>query len=163
MPVSDRSATKLEIRSDTEIVITRDFDAPRELVFEVMTAPEHVRRWWGLRDHTMVTCEIDLRPGGAWHYVVRDPKGDEFGFFGTYREIVPPERIVATEAFDAPFIRDHPSVSTVTLTERDGWTTFTNHVVYEAKEFRDGHINSGMEAGLRVTLDRLAELLEGLR
>jgi uncharacterized protein YndB with AHSA1/START domain len=93
---------------------------------------------------------------------VRDPKGAEFGWFGTYREIARPERVVATESFDIPVIRDHPLVSTVTLIERDGRTTFTNHIQYEALEFRDGHINSGMEAGMRVTLDRLAELLATL-
>lgn len=150
--------TTLTIVSDREIEITRTFDAPRHLVFEVLTQPEHVRQWWGLRDHEMIVCEIDLRVGGKWRYVLRAPDGSEHGFSGEYREIVPPERLVATEGYEA-LPPGHDYLATLTLTEQDGRTLLVNRITYRSVEDRDGHLNSGMEAGMRETYDRLAELL----
>lgn len=152
--------TTLTLVGDRELVITRVFDAPRPLVFEAMTRPEHVKRWYGLRDMTMTICEIDLRPGGRWRYVIRDSAGNDYGFSGVYREIVPPEKVISTEGYEA--MPGHDYVVTMTLDERDGRTKMTSHLVYQCPEDRTGHIQSGMEPGMRETLDRLAELLEAL-
>jgi uncharacterized protein YndB with AHSA1/START domain len=143
--------------SDREIVITRVVDAPRELVFDVMTNPEHVPHWFGLREWTLPVCKIDLRPGGDWRYVMRGPDGTEMGMSGVYKEVAPPERLVSTESFD-----DYPgeSLNTMVLTEDGGKTTITVTVLYESKEIRDAVIQSGMEGGAAETYDRLAEYLE---
>ena len=160
MITNSSPATTLTLPSDRELVITRTFDAPRRLVFEAMTTPEHVRRWYGPRRLTMTVCEIDLRVGGSWRYVVRDPDGNEFGFSGVYREIVPPERLVTTEGFEG--MPGHEYIATLTLDEHDGRTTLTNTLLYQSVEDRTGHMQSGMEPGMRETLDRLAELLATL-
>lgn len=146
--------------SDREIVISRMFNAPAQLVFEAMTKPEHVRRWWGLRGSTMTMCDIDLRVGGAWRYVLREEDGSEVGFHGTYREIEAPNRVVSTEVFEG--FPDAESVNTVTLTEEDGKTTFTNRILHQNRAYRDGHLNSGMEPGMQQTFDRLEELLASM-
>ena len=157
---SNRSAT-LTMPSDNELVITRDFNAPRALLFDALTRPEHVKRWYGLRSLTLRVCEIDFRVGGAWRYVLHDPEHDaEHAFSGEYREIVRPEKIVSTERYEA--IPDSDYVVTTTLDERDGKTTLTSHLVYQKKEHRDGHIMSGMEHGMNETYDRLDELLAQL-
>jgi len=148
----------LTMPSDKEIVMTREFNAPRRLVFEAHSKPEHIKRWWGLRNHTMPVCEMDFRPGGAWRYVLRDANGQEYGFSGEFREIVPPERIGWTFEFEG--MPGHVSVETLTLEERDGKTILTALAVYASKEDRDGMAASGMEAGARETWDRLAEYLE---
>jgi uncharacterized protein YndB with AHSA1/START domain len=150
----------MHMPSEREIVITRVFDAPRSLVFKAYTKPEHVSRWYGLHGLTFVVCEIDLRVGGRWRYVLRDAEGQQFGFSGEYREIMPPERLVYTEGFEG--MPGHEYLVTLTLAEESGRTTFRSHLLYQSKADRDGHIASGMEAGMRVTLDRLEELLEGL-
>ena len=150
--------TKLTMPSEREVVITRDFAAPRKLVFEAVTRPEHVRHWYGPRELTIVSCEIDLRVGGTWRYVLRDPGGNEHGFSGMYREIVTPERLVTTEGYEA--MPGHEYVATLTLDEHDGKTTMTSRLLYQSVEDRDGHLNSGMEPGMRVTYDRLAEHLQ---
>jgi uncharacterized protein YndB with AHSA1/START domain len=152
----------LTLPSDREIRLTRVFRAPRRLVFEAMSKPEHVRRWWGPRGSTVVVCEMDVRPGGAWRIELEMSDGSRHPFKGVYREIVPPERLSQTFIYDVDWIRDHPAIETVTLEERDGNTTFTCTVLHDSKESRDGHVQSGMEAGARETYDRLAEFLEGL-
>jgi uncharacterized protein YndB with AHSA1/START domain len=143
--------------SDREILITRTFDAPAARVFEAWTTPEHVRQWWGSEEAPLVECEIDLRVGGSWRYVVGYPDGKELGWHGTYREIERPNRLVATEVWE-PF-PDAESVNTLTLTEQDGTTTMTVTVLHSSRENRDGHLNSGMEAGLQIVLDRLEDLV----
>jgi uncharacterized protein YndB with AHSA1/START domain len=160
MITNSSPTTTLTLPSDRELVITRTFDAPRRLVFEAMTTPEHVRHWYGPRRLTMTVCEIDLRVGGSWRYVVRDPDGNELGFSGVYREIVPPARMVTTEGFEG--MPGHEHIATLTLDEHHGRTTLTNTLLYQSVEDRDGHIQSGMEPGMRETLDRLAELLATL-
>ena len=97
-----KNAITLTMPSDREIVITRVFDAPRELVWQAMTDPQHVVHWWGPRGSTLAVCEIDFRPGGAWRFVLRDADGRDYRFKGVYHEIMPPERLVATECFDEP-------------------------------------------------------------
>lgn len=158
MAVKSKPVVTLTTPSDTELVITSVFEAPRRLVFEAMTKPEHVRRWYGPRRFTVTLCEIDLRPGGRWRYVLRDSEtGREDAFSGEYREIVPAERLVYTEAWEV--MPDHGYLCTATFTEDDGKTTVTNRLTYKSVEDRDGHLQSGMEPGMRETLDRLGELL----
>ncbi len=147
----------LKLTADRAIVMTRIFDAPRKLVFEAFTKPEHVAHWWGPRSSTMSLCEMDFRPGGVWRFVVREPDGGEYGFKGMYREIAAPERLVQTFEFEG--MPGHVAVETLTFEERDGKTKLTNTIMYASAEDRDGHVDSGMEAGARETLDRLAEYL----
>ncbi len=147
--------------SDREIVLTRLFDAPRQLVFEVMTRPEHVRRWWGILDdeHSVTVCEIDFRPGGAWRFVGRGPHGD-VEFYGVYREIDPPGRVVFTEIF-APF-PDVESVVTSVLTEEGGKTRLTATCLYPSLEVRDMVLNTGMAGGAAISYDRLEDVAREL-
>ena len=154
---SSSNPTTFTMPSDREIVITRVFDAPRRLVFEALTKPEHVRRWWGLKSLTMVICEMDFRPGGTWRFVLRGPDGTNYGFRGAYREIVPPERVVSTFEFEG--MPGHVSLETLTLDEQNGTTKLTSTCLYQSAEDRDGHFNSGMEAGTRESYELLDELL----
>jgi len=155
------SAT-VTLPSPTEILITRVFEAPRLLVWEVVTTPRHLLRWWGPSWSPLVRCDVDLRPGGAWRYVSRNTDGSELAWYGEYREIVAPERIVHTEIFE-PF-PEAAALNTMTLTEGTGpdgavRTTLQTLVQHSSPEARDGHVNSGMEAGMQETFDRLDALL----
>jgi uncharacterized protein YndB with AHSA1/START domain len=160
--VANSDTFKVTTPSDREIVLTRLFDAPRRLVFEAMTRPEHVRQWWGRLDerYSVTTCEIDLRPGGAWRYVGRGPRG-EFAFHGVYRAILAPERLVFTEIFD-PF-PDAESVVTALFADEAGKTRLTVSAVYPSIEVRDSVIKSGMEKGAAISYDRLEELVKRLQ
>lgn len=144
--------------TEREIRMTRIFNAPRKLVFEVMTEPEHVKRWWGClgEGYSVPFCEIDLRVGGAWRYVGRSPKG-EYAFYGVYREIVAPERLVNTEIFE-PF-PDAESVVTTVLTEVNGKTHMALTATYPSVEVRDTVVASGMEKGAAISYDRLEDLV----
>lgn len=144
---------------DPVIIMTREFDAPRDLVFEMHTEPEHVKRWWGPRYITLTTCEIDLRPGGAWRYVFSKGNGPGMTFKGVYQEVTPPERLVYTFIFDVDQIRDHPAVITLTFEDLNGRTRLTSTTRHDTFEARDGHLQSGMESGARETYDRLEDLL----
>jgi uncharacterized protein YndB with AHSA1/START domain len=155
------AAAQLTMPSETELVITRDFNAPRELVFDLFTKPEHVRRWWGLRGTTVPVCEIDLRVGGRWRWVLSVPDGGgEHAFSGTYLEIARPERLVRTEWYEA--IPDSEYVATAEFMENAGGTTLRQHLKYKSVEFRNGHLQSGMEHGMNEAYDRADEVLEGL-
>lgn len=156
------SSNKLTVTtpSDREIVMTRVFDAPRDLVFEAHTSCDHMRNWWGPRRYEVVACELDFRPGGAWRIVHLGPDGEEISFFGEYREIVRPERIVWTFGFDG--MPGEPGVETLTLEEHDGKTTLTTTSFFDSVEERDAVLQSGMEAGAAETWDRLEEYLEVL-
>lgn len=154
------STLKVTTPSDREIVITRAFDAPRELVFEAWTNPEHVRHWWGWRTSTMIVCEAEVRPGGSWRYVTREENGMEVPFKGVYQEVTRPARLVHTEIYDVePFNSGDPAVSTVTFNEKDGCTTVTVSTLYPTREIRDSVLGSGMESGAAESYDRLAERL----
>jgi uncharacterized protein YndB with AHSA1/START domain len=157
---SGSNALTVTTPSDREIVMTRVFDAPRDLVFEAHTSCDHMSRWWGPRNYEVVSCEIDFRPGGKWRIVHRDPDGEEFTFHGEYREITRPERIVWTFEFEG--MPGHVSVETLTFEEHDGKTTFTGTSVFDSVEERDGMLESGMESGAVETMDRLDEYLEVL-
>ena len=147
-------------QGDREIVMTRVFDAPRDLVFEAYTTPELVSQWLlGPDGWTMPVCEIDLRPGGTYRWVWRqESKGTEMGVHGVYREIVAPERIVNTEAFDDPWYSGEALVTNV-FTEEGGKTRLTVTMQMESREARDGVLKSGMESGVARSYDRLEELL----
>ena len=153
-------ATTLTTPSDREIVMTRAFDAPRRLVWEAWTNPEHVPHWMlGPSGWTMPVCEIDLRPGGAWHFVWCRSDGSEMGMRGVYREITPPERLVSTESWGG----DWPdTLNTLSLSEEAGKTTLTSTVLYPSKEARDAALQTGMTDGVSVSFDRLAEHLRAM-
>jgi len=147
--------------SSTEVRMTRLFDAPRDLVFEAMTKPEHVKEWWGRlgEGYSVPVCEIDLRVGGKWKFVNRHPKG-EVTFYGEYREIAPPNRLVFTEIFaDFP---DNVSVVTSVFTEEGKKTRMTVTVDYGTQEVRDIVLNTGMAQGAAVSYDRLNDLVQRL-
>lgn len=143
--------------TDTDIQLTRLFDAPPRLVFEAMTKPEHIRRWWGnLGDgYSVPVCEVDFRVGGKWRFVNRHPQGDA-EFYGEYREIAAPGRVVFTEIY-APF-PDSVSVVTATLTEENGKTRLIATSRYPSKEIRDMVLSTGMERGAALSYDRLDEV-----
>jgi len=146
--------------ADTQILITREFNAPRHLVYRAWTTPELVKRWWAGDRGEVTIAEIDLRPGGSWRYVMIANGGFEVAFHGEYTEIVPDERIVSTEIFEG--MPDAASVSTATFTETDGRTTLTILVQHTSKEHRDIHVNSGMEGGLQEALDHLEQVARSL-
>jgi uncharacterized protein YndB with AHSA1/START domain len=152
---------QLTLPSDREILLTRVFDAPRELVFEAHSKPEHIRKWWGPRRFELTVCEMDFRPGGTWRFVQRDNDGGEYGFHGEYREIVRPERLVYTFEYEgAP---GHVSVETITFDEQEGGRTLaTNLVAFATSEARDAMIASGMESGAAESMDRLGEYARSL-
>lgn len=157
MMTASHNPTTLTTPSDREIVMTRLFDAPRELVFKAYTDPKLIPQWWGLRSLTTTVDKMDVRPGGVWRFVQRDSDGNEDGFHGVYREIASPERLVYT--FEWEGMPGHVSVETVTFDEDDGKTKVTATSVFDSMEDRDGMLQSGMEAGAVETWDRLAELL----
>ena len=157
-----RHTLTLTTPSEREIVMTRDFDAPRELVFEAHSKCEHMANWWGPRRYTLTLCEMDFRPGGAYRFVQRGDDGAEYGFRGEFREILPPERIVWTFEFEG--MPGHTSVDTLTLEDLGGGKTrLTAHSLFETVEDRDGMLSSGMQEGASETWDRLAEYLQTLR
>ena len=151
----------VSLPADEQILITREFDAPRELVYKAYTTPELVRRWWHAKRGEMTVCEIDLRVGGEWRYVMVARGDMEVAFHGEYREIVPNERLVSTEVFEG--FPDAESLNTLTLTEANGRTKLEILVQHENKEHRDAHVNSGMEDGLQDALDLLQEVAGSLR
>jgi uncharacterized protein YndB with AHSA1/START domain len=157
---SSANATTYTTPSDREIAVTRVFDAPRGLVFEAHTKPEHLRNWMlGPDGWTMPVCEIDLRPGGAWHFVWRRADGTEMGMRGVYKEVVPPEKLVSTESWGG----DWPeTINTLRLSEQDGKTTLTITILYPSKEARDAVLNTGMKDGMSQSFERLADYLHSL-
>jgi uncharacterized protein YndB with AHSA1/START domain len=158
MPAST-GTLRVTTPTEREIAMTRVFDAPRNLVFEAYTKPELVKRWLGVHGGwSLAVCEIDLRVGGAYRYVWRGRDGAEMGMGGVYREVVVPERIVATERFDQSWYPGE-AVSTIALVEQGGRTTLTLTVRYESREARDAVLRSPMEQGVAAGFDKLAELL----
>ena len=164
MPVSRAANSEtftVTTPADDEIRMTRLFDAPRHLVFAAMSQPEHIRQWWGNlgEGYSVPVCEVDLRVGGKWKFVNRHPGGDA-EFYGEYREVAPPDRVVFTEIF-APF-PDSPSVVTAVFTEEHGKTRLTATVRYPSREVRDMVLQTGMEKGAAVSYDRLEEVASRL-
>lgn len=162
MPVgTSEDGTQLDLPTDREILISRSFAAPARIVFEAITRPEHVRRWWAPRSRgEMLVCEVDFRVGGGWRYVMRTNSGMEVGFSGKFLEIEAPVRVVQTEIFD-PF-PDAASVVTVTLREAAGRTTLESRILYPSREIRDQVIASGMEHGMRESYQQLTDVVDAL-
>ncbi len=150
----------LTLPSDRELVLTRMFNAPARTVFDMWTKPEHVRKWYGVRSTTVTACDIDLRVGGAWRWVVTRPPALEVAFSGIFREIDPPRRLQRTERFEA--MPGAESLVTMTFDEKDGQTTFTLHTLFDSKQARDGCLQSGMELGIRECFQKIDELLAAL-
>jgi uncharacterized protein YndB with AHSA1/START domain len=152
---SSRTAM-VTLPEDEQILITREFDAPRHLVYRAWTTPDLVKRWWsGNRGETTI-AEIDLRVGGSWRYVMVTDGGFEVAFRGEYREVVPNERIVATEVYEG--MPEGEAMNTVTFDEAEGRTTLTVLVQHASKEARDAHVNSGMEVGMQEGMDLLEQV-----
>ena len=144
--------------TERELVVTRVFDGPCTLVFEAYTSPEHLPHWLlGPPGWTMPVCEIDLRPGGAWHWVWHHSDGKEMEMRGVYKEVTPPERVVSTESWGG----DWPETgNTVVFSEEDGRTTLSITILYPSKEAREAALKTGMTKGMTMSYDRLAEHLE---
>jgi uncharacterized protein YndB with AHSA1/START domain len=161
MSVKTSPPALLTILSDREVVLTRIFEAPRELVFRAHTDPELIPQWWGLRSNTTIVEKMDVRQGGMWRFVQRDATGHEFVFYGEYRQIVPPERLVNTFEFED--VPGHIILDTLIFEELpDGKTQLTATSLFETIGDRDGILSSGMESGSNESWDRLAELLARL-
>jgi len=164
MAVTSSGTATVTLPTDEQILITREFDAPKHLVYKAWTTPELVKRWWNAKRGEVTIAEIDLRVGGTWRYVMVTEDGFEVAFHGEYREIVPNERIVATEVYEMPEpLEGDGTLNTVTFTEVDGRTTLTILVRAPSKEVRDAIIDSGMEAGMQDAMDLLEQVAISLR
>jgi uncharacterized protein YndB with AHSA1/START domain len=162
--ITNSGTAKLTLRGDTEIHITREFDAPRNLVYKAVTTPELVKRWWNAKRGEVSIAEIDLREGGKWRYVMVSPEGMEVAFHGEYKEIVPNERVVTTEVFEgAPDPENNGTVNTMTLEESNGRTTMTVLIECPNEFVRNAIVESGMEAGLQDAYDLLEEVAISLK
>jgi uncharacterized protein YndB with AHSA1/START domain len=162
--VTDSRKATVTLPNDEQILITREFDAPRHLVYKAWTTPELVRRWWSGHRGEMKVAEIDLRVGGRWRYVMVANGGFEVAFHGEYREIVPNQRIVNTEVYELPGAADaEGALNTVTFTEVDGRTTLTLLVQIPTRELRDEILSSGMEVGMQEQMELLEQLAISLR
>jgi uncharacterized protein YndB with AHSA1/START domain len=167
MTTASSGTATVTLPTDEQILITREFDAPKHLVYEAYTTPDLVKRWWNAKRGEVTVAEIDLRVGGKWRYVMVAEGGMEVAFHGEYREIVPNERIVATEVYEGlpegldP--EEHAALNTVTFTEGDGRTTLTILVQTPSKADRDAIIDSGMEAGMQDAMDLLEQVAISLR
>lgn len=161
MAMASKGAATVILPTDEQILITREFGAPKHLVYKAWTTPELVKRWWGENLGETTTAEIDLRVGGRWRYVMVTPDGFEVGFHGEYREVTPSERIVSTEVYEG--MPEGESLNTATFTEVGGRTTLTILVQHQSQEHRDAHINSGMESGMQKSMDALEQIAVSLR
>jgi uncharacterized protein YndB with AHSA1/START domain len=150
---------KISTPSDLEFAMTRQFDAPRHLVFDAMTKPEYIKRWLGGAEWTLSSCEIDLRAGGAYRYIMCTPDGVENTLAGTYLEVTRPERVVFTERFSMPDFTSDEYQVTSTFIEADGKTMLTTTILHKTRENRDGHLNSDIEKGAEPAYRRLAEVV----
>ncbi|UVS81395.1 SRPBCC family protein [Actinokineospora sp. UTMC 2448] len=164
MTATTKGTAVVTLPADNQILITREFNAPAELVYRAYTEPELIRRWWHANRGTMTVCEVDLRVGGAWRYAMVATGGFDVGFHGTYREVVPNSRLVYTEVYEgAPDAgEDDAALNTVELREKDGRTTVAILVEHTKPEHRDFHIESGMEHGMQDAMDMLEEIAVGL-
>ena len=155
--MKSRGTLNVATPTDREIVMTRAFNAPRGLVWDAYTSPNLLPRWMlGPDGWTMPVCEVDLRPGGEWHFVWRRSDGSEMGMRGAYKEITPPERLVSTESWGGQWPE---TLNTLVLSEKGGRTTITSTVLYPSKEARDATLQTGMKEGISQSFDRLAECL----
>jgi uncharacterized protein YndB with AHSA1/START domain len=161
--VASSGTARVTLPKDEDILITREFDAPRHLVYRAWTTPELVERWWSGRQGRMKLVEIDLRVGGRWRYVMDTTDGTEIAFSGEFREIVPNERIVNTEIYEVMPTEGDPVLNVVTFAEADERTTLELLVQCPSKEIRDAILDSGMEVGMQEQMDLLEQLAISLR
>ena len=158
--VLPKSHMTLATPSEREIVMTRFFEAPRDVVFDTFTQPEHVKRWWGPRGWSLPECEMDLRVGGSFRYLMRGPAGEEHGIWGTYFEIVPPERLVFDDGFEATGMEDFDARLTLIFEEETpGRTKITMTSLYKSRQIRDRVLGMGLGQGWGESFDRLDEVL----
>ena len=155
--MTGNSATQLTTSGDRAIVITRTFDAPRDVVFKLMTDPTLIPKWWGPRGYTTIVDQMEVKPGGVWRYIHRLPNGEETAFHGVYQEVAPPARLAYTFVWEG--MPDQEVLETVTFEEADGKTYVTDTALYPSADVRAVVIQSGMAQGAQETMDRLAELL----
>lgn len=160
MAMTSSGTAVVTLPTGTQILITREFDAPRHLVYRAWTTPELIKRWWGGERGEVTSAEVDLRVGGKWRYVMVAHGGFEVAFHGEYTEIVPDERVVSTEVYEGAPAAE--AVSTLTLTQTGGRTTMTLLVQHQNQAGRDAHINSGMEAGMQESMDKLEQVARSL-
>jgi uncharacterized protein YndB with AHSA1/START domain len=159
--VTSSGTATVTLPTDEQILIRREFEAPKHLVYKAWTTPELVKRWWSGNRGEMTIAEIDLRVGGAWRYMMVTDEGFEVAFHGEYREIVPNERIVSTEVYEG--MPEGEALNSVTFTETEGRTTLRVLVQHSSKEARDAHIDSGMETGMQEGMDLLEQVAVSLR
>jgi uncharacterized protein YndB with AHSA1/START domain len=154
---------RVTLPADNQILITREFDAPRRLVWRAYTEPELIKRWWAGERGQVTSVEVDLRVGGRWRYVMTANAGFEVAFHGEYREIAEPERLVNTEAFEGiPDPEANAALSTVTFTEKDGRTYLEMLIEHHDQAGRDAHVNSGMEGGMQEAMNALEKIAAAL-
>jgi uncharacterized protein YndB with AHSA1/START domain len=158
--VTNNGTAVVTLPTDTQILITREFNAPKHLVYRAWTTPELIRRWWHANRGEIVSIDVDLRVGGKWRYVMTANGGFEVAFHGEYREVVPNERLVGTEVFEG--MPEGEAVTTTTFAEKDGRTFVEMLVQHSCQEHRDAHVNSGMEDGLQDALDMLEQIAVSL-
>jgi uncharacterized protein YndB with AHSA1/START domain len=166
MTMTSSGTAVVTLPGETEILITREFDAPKHLVYRAYTEPDLIKRWWSGERGEVTSVEVDLRVGGSWRYVMVANEGFEVAFHGEYRDIVPNERLVTTEVYempdDAPMAgtpeAEEGALNTITFTEVDGRTTLTTAVECHTKQVRDAIIDSGMEGGMQEAMDRLEQV-----
>ncbi|HMO59763.1 MAG TPA: SRPBCC family protein [Roseiflexaceae bacterium] len=156
--VASKGTAVVTLPSNSQILITRTFDAPRHLIYKAWTTPDLIRRWWSANRGTVTVADVDLRVGGMWRWVMVTEEGFEVGFHGEYRELVPNERIVCTEIYEGFPEADAAAVNTMTLTENEGRTTLTILVQHMNQQHRDAHISSGMEGGMQDAMDLLEQV-----
>jgi uncharacterized protein YndB with AHSA1/START domain len=163
--MTSSGTARVTLPSKQQILITREFDAPKDLVYRAWTTPELVKRWWAGKRGEVISAEIDLRVGGRWRYVMVASAGQEVAFHGEYHEIVPNERLVNTEVYELPGGDGdvHPPLVTTTFTEADGRTTLAQLMQCPSQELRDTIIGSGMESGMQEAMDALEEVAISLR
>ena len=159
--MASKGTATVTLPTDTQILITREFNAPKHLVYRAWTTPELIKRWWSAGMGETTVAEIDLRVGGKWRYVMVADGGFEVGFHGEYQEVTPNERIVSTEVYEG--MPEGESLNTATFTDVGGRTTLTILVQHQSREHRDAHLNSGMETGMQKTMDLLEQIALSLR
>ena len=163
--VTSSGTAVVTLATDTQILISREFDAPKHLVYKAYTTPELIERWWSGERGGVTSAEVDLRVGGTWRYVMVANEGFEVAFHGEFREIVPDERLVNTEVFEGAPLEDESQapVVTTTFSEVDGRTTLTQLTECGSVDVRDAIIESGMEAGMQEAMDLLEQVASSLR
>ena len=154
--VASKGTAVVTLPTDTQILITRDFNAPKHLVYRAWTTPELIKRWWSAKRGTVTVADVDLQVGGRWRWVMLAEGDFEVAFHGEYRELSPNQRIVCTEVYEG--MPDGEALNTMTLTEKDGVTSMALLVQHSCQEHRDAHINSGMEAGMQDAMDLLEDV-----